>query len=77
MYGLSAVGRFSATTTLARKTSAATAFLAVEDLLGVLDLMDSLRRFTDERETRRRGLSLERRMGPRFWGVGVGEEGGP
>jgi hypothetical protein len=77
IYGRSVVGMFSATTTLARKTSAATAFLlaALPEFAfeqgWEADLMDSFRRFTDERDMSRRGLSLDRRMGV---GYGCGEE---
>ena len=62
---------------LLRKTSAATAFRGL--LVGVMGfpwasflafaLMVSLRRFTEEREMRRMGLSLERRIGLLFSGA--------
>lgn len=62
-------------TMLLRKTSAATALLGLVLLLFflVLALMVSLRRFTDEREITRIGLSLDKRMGLRS-GAGEGSE---
>ena len=63
-------------TMLLRKTSAATAlqgFLLLVLFFLALALMVSLRRFTDEREITRIGLSLDKRMGLRS-GAGEGSE---
>jgi hypothetical protein len=44
-------------------------------VLGVFDFIASLRRLTEEREMRRRGLSLDRRIGLLFGGR-VGDDAG-